>query len=183
MRQRLSSLPTWVLLVLIWVPWTAVVFVVGLISQVELRWNLGFATVFGLGLAVALTFSVKQRWRLQDEALGDVPEELRRSATRAAWTGPVPTDLETRAAARRVAERHLQQFRRIRPVLIIGLACMIASAVVNAFVDPWRLLFSVFYLPVIGILATTPQRLRKRIIVLSDSATAAEESPAAVPND
>jgi hypothetical protein len=51
--------------------------------------------------------------------------------------------------------------------MVIGLVCLVVSVVINAFVDPWKLLFSAFYLPLIGILLITPKRLRQRISLLS----------------
>ncbi|MEV8376452.1 hypothetical protein AB0P21_27160 [Kribbella sp. NPDC056861] len=183
MVDRWRSLPTPVLCLLIWLAATPLAFGAGAFAGVSWLWTAVTAVVFGLAVAVALTFGLRTRWRIQDKALGDASPALRRPALRAAWSGPVPADPEIRSAALRIAEHQLRQVRRTRPIMLIGLALMLVSVVGNAIIDPWKLLFSLCYVPLIVVFAMTPGRLRRRIVLLSDNATAAEESSAAVPTD
>ena len=167
MRDRVRLLPVWALLLLTGVPAAAYGFVVGLVTGADPLWNLGFAVLIGLALAVALTFSLRTRWRLQDEAIGQVSADFRRSVSRAAWTGPIPADPEIRVAAVQLAERHLQHARRVRPWMYVAVAGLAISIIGNAILDPWKLLFSIFYLPLPVLIFIGPKRLRSRIALLS----------------
>ncbi|MFI5706661.1 hypothetical protein [Kribbella sp. NPDC051620] len=177
MRDRLHALPVWLFLLLNWVSVTVLLFI-ALTIQFAVRpvdldpsatWKLLIAAVSGLLIAAPLTWSLKQRWRLQDRAMGDAPVDVRRAAAKAAWKGPVPADPEVRAAALRLAEEHLAKTRKARVLVFVGVGLVLISAVASAVTgSPWRLLFVALYVPLLVTVLRAPGRLRRRIAQLSE---------------
>ncbi|GAA0930963.1 hypothetical protein GCM10009554_14590 [Kribbella koreensis] len=170
MRERLNSTPTWALLLILWLAWTAVTFAIGIIETRDLFWSLIFGTAVSLMVAVGMTFAIKARLRWENGALGDAPKDARRLALKAAWKGPLPTDPELRATTLAVAREQLRQMRRGRPLQIVAVSLVTVSAIGLAFTDsPWQLLMLVFYVPLAVTFLYAPTRLRKRIAQLSEA--------------
>ncbi|MDX6279331.1 MAG: hypothetical protein QOH03_402 [Kribbellaceae bacterium] len=169
MRDRLNSMPVWVLFILNWLIWSALLSATGLIRRESLAWMVLPAVIVAFVIAVAMTLALKARWRAEDRALGDASRTLRREASRATWTGPIPANPEIRAAAVRLAEEQLRRTRRVRPFLIVVMTLAAVSAIGAAVLgSPWQLLSVVFYFPVLILLLISPNRLRKRIALLSE---------------
>lgn len=170
MRERLNTTPTWALLLILWLFWTVITFVMGVIAVRDLLWTSVFAVGIGLITAAALTFAIKIRLRWENRALGDVSKDVRRQALRAAWKGPVPADPEVRAAAISVAQEQLRQARRARPILIIVAACGLVAAVGSAVVgSAWQLLTAAPHLFLLAAFFLSPKRLHNRLALLSES--------------
>ena len=162
------SMPTWALFLVTGVPWIAVLFVIDLIYGDSLLRALIPAAIFGVLLGVATTFALKFAGRMEKRAFGDAPTEVRRAATRAARTGPVPADPAVRAAAVRLAQQQLQQVRRTRPVLAVVAVTAVTTSVIGAFFSPWPLLALAFEVPLMAQIFLIPRRLRGRIALLSE---------------
>ncbi|TDU83396.1 hypothetical protein EV138_5860 [Kribbella voronezhensis] len=170
MRNRLISLPTWALFPVTAVPWTAVLFAVGLIDGGSWREALLPAATVGVIVGLGTAMALKYRWRTEQHALGPIPAEDRRTAMRAARKGPAPADPEVRAAALRLAQRQLQEVRRRYPLLAIAGAVYAAADLIGVFVySHWYLLIpAVLVVPMAISLARTPKQLRARIALLSE---------------
>jgi ABC-type multidrug transport system fused ATPase/permease subunit len=167
-RDRLISMPNWALFLVTGLPWVAVFFVIDLIFGDSLLPALVPAAILGVVLGVGTTAALKFGDRLEKRAFGDVSTEVRREATRAVRTGPVPADPETRAVALRLAQQHLRYVRRLRPVLAVNAALALIVGVVGAFSSSWLVLAFVFAVPLLAQLVLTPRRLRDRIALLSE---------------
>jgi hypothetical protein len=169
MRDRLNSTPTWALVLVFWLAWAAVIFAITVVETRDLFWSLVFAVLVGLLVGAGTAFPIKTRLGWENGALGDTPKDARRLALRAAWKGPLPTDPELRAATLAVAREQLRQTRRGRPLLIIALSGAVISAIGLAFTSsPWHLLQLVFFFPLLYTFFFAPNRLRKRIALLSE---------------
>jgi Flp pilus assembly protein TadB len=170
MRTYLADPPRWVLGVV-----TGVLF--GVATGVYFKmyaptWTaailrgLGVAAVFGATMA----FSLYRERRDMRAVVGELPANKFKAAYRAAERGPVPTDPEIRAAARRIATQELARHLRGRTFVIVGSAfALVASVGLAVIGSPWQLL----YAPVVGVLLVVQwywsQRLRRRIALLSEA--------------
>ena len=169
MRDRLMSLPARVLLPACWLAWTAIFFVVGLISGDGVLRALVTAAIVAIGPGVPMGLVIRNRWRVEQRALGDVTPTDRSTAIRAARTGPIPTDPEVRTAALELAQGDLKRLLRWRPWMTVILALLVVSEIGLAFTSsPWSLLVLVFLVPSFGYqLFVFPKRLQARIALLS----------------
>lgn len=161
------------------------------------RWVLG--TVVALPVAVAVVFMTRVRedasWtsaiiqgvafgvlvgavmgpflhrqnRRTREAIGDVPDAVRRSAGRAALWGPVPADPAVRRTALRFAEHGLAQASR-RPLLawIAGSVFVASSAYLALAQSPWWWAATAFWVMLLVASFLLRPRLRRRIELLRD---------------
>jgi hypothetical protein len=130
------------------------------------RWWLVVGVAFGGGMA----FSLDKQRREVRAAVGGLPANKLRAARRAAHRGPVPTDPEIRAAARRIATQELDRHLRVRKVVIVWPALVVVSSVGAAVTgSPWQLLYALGA----GVLLIGqwywPQRIRLRIELLSEA--------------
>ncbi|WP_328325428.1 hypothetical protein OHA70_35810 [Kribbella sp. NBC_00382] len=169
MRERLNSTPTWALFLMLWLAWAAVAFAIAIIETSDLFWSAVSAAVMALFVSAAMAYGIKTRLRWENGALGDTPKDARRLALKTAWKGPLPTDPDLRATTLAVAQEQLRQMRRGRPLLIVALSLAVVSAIGLAITSsPWQLLLLVFYLPLAITFLLAPNRLRKRIALLSE---------------
>lgn len=135
-----------------------------------------FATLGGLLIAGVVVLGLGFRRRMLRSATGDASEQTLVSASRASWTGPVPSDPEIRSAALAIATRQLTYTKRFRiPFIICGVLLLVSAIGGAAAGGGWS---SLSTLPaILGIVVAqlfySPKRLRARIQLLSDDATSA----------
>jgi hypothetical protein len=170
MRERLLSLPGWVLFLATAVAWVAALFAVGLISADDPLWAIESAAVVGVPLGAGTTLALKFGERAERRALGDLPPESRQAAIRAARKGPAPADPGVRAAALRLAEQGLQRSRRPVSVLVIGTGALVVADIALAVLySEWILLLAAPVTAMIPIsVLLTRKRLRARVRMLSE---------------
>jgi hypothetical protein len=130
-----------------------------------------FSAGFGVLAAGAVVFGLRLRRRMLRAVVGDSSTADLVKASRAAISGPVPADPETRAAALAIASRQLASIVRFRIGFIVGAALILVSMVGRfATGDRWSVLWSV---PVVLVLGAQflymPKRLRDRIRLLGNS--------------
>ncbi|WP_405064376.1 hypothetical protein OG474_22730 [Kribbella sp. NBC_01505] len=173
MRERLVSLPTWVLFLcstlLCLLPMLVTTLFDSSHLEVKVLFYVGFSLVFG----AMLTFALRRRFRSERRAVGDIPVGVESAAHRALGRGQVPTDPEVRAATLRLAEHQLGMMIKCRPLVIIGFTLAMVSTVVGVVGgsgSPWRLLFVAGYLPLMLAQWYGPKKMRRRIQELSEPA-------------
>ena len=171
MRTYLADAPRWVLGVVAGVPFGA-----GMGVYTKLSWSMSWPAaivgglITGVAFGATMAFSLDKQRREVHAAAGDLPANKLRAGHRAAERGPVPIDPETRAAARRIATRQLELLLRVRKFVIAAMALQLVSSVGMAVTgSPWRLLCAL----VVGVLLIGqwywPQRIRRRIALLSEA--------------
>jgi hypothetical protein len=171
MRIDLADAPRWVAGVVTGIPFGAAM---GVYTKIDgpTSWTAAIVgglitgVAFGTGMALWLD---RQRRELR-AAAGDLPAGKLMAARRAAHRGPVPIDPEIRAAARRIATRQLDRFLRTRKLFIAVMALAVVVGVGMALTgSPWRLLYALGAGALLIDQRYWPQRLRRRIALLSEA--------------
>jgi hypothetical protein len=169
-NRWLINAPRWLLGAVVGLP-VAVVLILMTRAREDASWTAAIAHGLIVGVVVGAVmgpFLHRQNRRTRN-ALGDVPDSVRRTAGRAALWGPVPEDPPTRQAALRLAEHSLAQASR-RPVLAwLGTALFIVvSAYLAVAQSPWWWLATAFWAALLLVSFVLRPRLRRRIELLQD---------------
>jgi hypothetical protein len=169
MRTDLADAPRWVLGTVTGIPFGAATGVYTTIDE-PTSWTEAIVAglIAGVIFGATMAYSLDQRRREVRAAAGDLPANKFRS--RAAARGPVPTDPEIRAAARRIATQQLDRFFRGRKLSIAAMALAVVFGVGMALTgSPWRLLYALGAGALLINQRHWPQRIRRRIALLSDT--------------
>jgi hypothetical protein len=122
----------------------------------------------GAFFGVIVSFTLNRQRRQLRAAAGDLPADQLTTAYRAAARGPVPADPQIRAAAVRIAQSRLATVRRVRVLMSLAAAFMLATAVVNALAgNLWLSILSVTSVVVWGSELYQLRRLPRRVEALS----------------
>jgi hypothetical protein len=129
------------------------------------------ALVFGIVSGVIVGFSTDKRRREERAIAGNLPKGQLRLARRAAQTGPIPDDPETRAAAQRIAGGQLELDRRFSRFFVAGATlALIWALALGMSQSPWNFL----YVPAPALVLVSrwywPRRVQRRIDALSAAA-------------
>ena len=171
MRTYLADAPRWVLGVVTGVPFGAATGVYTTIDE-PTSWTEAIVAglIVGVIFGAAMAYSLDQRRREVRAAAGELPANKVKVARRAAHRGPVPTDPEIRAAARRIAIQLLDRFFRGRKLSIAVMALVVVFGVGMALTgSPWRLLYALGAVTALINQRYWPIRIRRRIALLSEA--------------
>lgn len=125
--------------------------------------------IFG---ALMGTFAHRMYHR-QREAVGAVPADVERAASRASWRGPVPEDPEVRAVALRLIHHQLAEARRRRTFHLVVSTMFVALYVVVAVTrSPWWWLAVAVFAVLLAMTLLVPRRLHRRAEMLRKSVDA-----------
>jgi hypothetical protein len=168
MRAYLSKPPRWVLGVITGLPFGLTMGIYTKIDGTSWTEAVVGGLVIGVAFGVAMVFSLDKRLRMVDAAVGDLPTGKSKAAHRAADRGPIPAEQEIRAAALRIATSQLDLLRP-QKLFVVAMVLLLISALLGAVVEsPWYLLYAL----VPALLLTGhwywPQRIRRRIELLSE---------------
>jgi Flp pilus assembly protein TadB len=172
MRGERSDVPGWIPAVL-----GGVLF--GVVMGAFTKHDGASRTAAGIGaLVTGVPFGAAMGWwgtrwqqRMKD-AEGDLPDEKVRLAHRAALSGPVPEDVEIRAAALRIASGYLADYAgRTRWLFIVVPALLLIGSVAGAVSEsPWGLFAAIVPAAILYTRWYWPRRLRRRIRWLTEAA-------------
>jgi hypothetical protein len=167
-NRWLIDAPRWVLGSVVALP-VAVVLVFMTRTREDASWTAAIIEGLVVGAVAGAVMGpvLHRKNRRTREAIGDVPDAVRRSAGRAALWGPVPQDPAIRQAALRFAEHGLAQASRRPVVTWLGAALFAAT---NAFLavtrSPWWWVTTAFWVALLVAFFLMRPRLRRRIELL-----------------
>ena len=160
--------PRWVLGLVVALP-VAVVVILMTRAREDASWTSALVQGVAAGIIVGAVMGpfLHRQNRRTREAIGDVPDDVRRRAGRAALWGPLPEDPEVRRTALRFAEHGLAQASR-RPLLAwIAAAVFVgASAYLAIGQSPWWWVATAFWVAMLLVTVFLRPRLRRRIELL-----------------
>jgi len=126
--------------------------------------------IAGVVFGATMAFSLDKHRRDLRAAAGELPANTFTAARRAADRGPVPTDPNTRAAARRIATRQLERCRGVRIFFIAGSALLLVATVGMPVIGwRWRRLYALVAAGLLIVQWYWPRRIRRRIQLLSEA--------------
>ena len=160
--------PRWVLGVVVALPVAAAVLFMTR-ARDDASWTSALIQGVVVGVVVGMfmgPFLHRQNRRTR-EAIGDVPDAVRRSAGRASLWGPVPEDPAVRQTALRFAEHALAQTKR-RPLFawIAGAVFVAASVYLALTQSPFWWAATAFWVAMLVFSVVLRPRLRRRIELL-----------------
>jgi hypothetical protein len=162
--------PRWVLATLVGLP-VAVVLALMTHAREDASWTAAIVQGIAVGVVVGAVMGpfLHRQNRRTREAIGDVPDAVRRTAGRAALWGPVPADPAARQAALRIAEHSLAQVSRRRVIAWLGIVLFtVASAYLAVAQSSWWWPATAFWVALLLVSFILRPRLRRRIELLQD---------------
>ena len=162
--------PRWVLGTVVCLP-VAVVLTLMTRAREDASWTAAIIEGLAVGVVVGVVMGpfLHRQNRRTHEAIGEVPDAVRRTAGRAALWGPVPEDPAVRQAALRIAKHSLAQASR-RPVVarLGGALFVVASAYLAVTQSLWWGLAAAFWVALLVVSVLLRPQLRRRIELLQD---------------